>query len=79
MFLAAQGVVKGWFYVGETIGKIVSPVVLGLIFYGVLTPIAVIARVCGRDELRLKGTSEKSYWITRSETELTADSFNHPF
>jgi len=29
---------KGWFYVGETMGKIVTPVVLGVVFFGLLTP-----------------------------------------
>jgi hypothetical protein len=45
---------KAWFMLGLALGKIVSPIVLGIIFFGLITPIALIARLLGRDELKLK-------------------------
>jgi hypothetical protein len=38
---------KAWFMLGLTLGKIVSPIVLGIIFFGLITPIALIARLLG--------------------------------
>ena len=70
---------RGWFYVGQTMGKIVSPVVLGLIFFGFLTPIALIGRLFGRDELKLKSRGATSYWIRRDPSESMAESFRNQF
>src|SRR5689334_15400134 len=42
---------KLWFHLGEALGKVVSPIVLGVIFYGILTPISLVTRIFGRDEL----------------------------
>jgi Saxitoxin biosynthesis operon protein SxtJ len=70
---------EGWFYVGELMGKIVSPVVLGLIFFGLLTPISLATRLFGRDELRLRSRAAGSYWIRRDTTGSTGDSFRNQF
>jgi xanthosine utilization system XapX-like protein len=68
---------KLWFYLGEALGKVVSPIVLGIIFYGILTPISVVTRLFGRDELRLKRQA-LSYWID-STSSSSAESFKHQF
>lgn len=52
-----------WFHLGQLLGKIVSPIVLGSIFYGLLTPIALIARIFGHDELKLKPRAVTS-WLS---------------
>jgi len=70
---------RAWFHLGELLGKIVSPVVLGVIFFGILTPISLITRLFGRDELRLKRRAVKSYWIDREPTALARDSFKNQF
>lgn len=54
----------GWMYAAFPIGWTVSHVLLAAIFYLVLTPISLVARVCGRDRLRLKwDRSARSYWV----------------
>lgn len=71
---------KAWFRVGQLMGRIVSPVVLGALFFLVLTPIACFARLAGRDELRLKRVgSAGSYWVERTPPGPDADSFKNQF
>ena len=69
---------KLWMRFGLLIGLIVSPIVLGVIFFGLFTPIAFMMRTSGRDELRLKFKNKTSHWITRSER-IQADSFKNQF
>ena len=56
---------KLWFKFGLLLGKIVSPVIMGLIFFGIFTPIAIFMRLIGRDELRLKYKNQSTHWIKR--------------
>ncbi len=69
---------KLWMSFGLLLGMIVSPFVLGLIFFGLFTPIATFMRLSGRDELRLKLSQKASYWITRIEP-IKSDSFKKQF
>lgn len=55
-----------WMRIGYAMGVVVSPIVLGVIFFGLLTPVALMTRLFGRDELRLKRGSRGSYWHVRS-------------
>ena len=49
------------------LGKIVSPIIMGLIFFVVVTPIGFLMRVLGKDLLNLKLNNDKSYWIEKKE------------
>ena len=49
---------KLWMLFGLLLGMIVSPIVLGIIFFGLFTSIAILMRLCGRDELKLKFTQK---------------------
>ena len=69
---------KSWMRFGLLIGMIVSPIVLGFIFYIIFTPIALLMRLFGRDELSLRSNEKKSYWIARDESN-PPDAFNHQF
>ena len=69
---------KLWFKFGVLLGKIVSPFVMGLIFFGIFTPIAFFMRFFGRDELRIKMNYKTSYWILRNET-IKSDSFKNQY
>ena len=69
---------KLWMRFGLLLGMIVSPIVLSLIFFGLFTPIALIMRLSGRDELRLKFKKKNSHWILRKEP-ILADSFKNQF
>ncbi len=70
---------KAWFLLGQLLGKIVSPVVLGIIFFCLLTPIAVITRLFGRDVLRLKRQAVSSFWVERIPPGPASDSFKNQF
>ncbi len=57
---------KLWFKFGLFLGKIVSPLIMGVIFFFVVTPIGLIMRMLGNDVLNLKQNKNKSYWIKKS-------------
>lgn len=81
--LLAPGVLtpfnRAWMKLGELMGKVVSPLVLGVIFFVMITPIALVIRLFGRDELRLKRTNTSSYWIDRDPPGPSGDSFKNQF
>ena len=70
---------KAWFMLGLALGKVVSPIVLGIIFFGLLTPISLIAKLMGRDELKLKRSNAKSYWVEPIGANSDAESFKNQF
>ena len=59
---------KLWMRFGLLLSMIVSPIVLGVIFFGLFTPYALIIKIFGRDELRLKIKKVKTHWKSRSRT-----------
>ncbi|MDC3102032.1 SxtJ family membrane protein [Candidatus Pelagibacter sp.] len=58
---------KIWFKFGILLGKIISPLIMGLIFFAVVTPIGLLMRLLNKDLLNLKFNKSKSYWIEKSE------------
>jgi len=56
---------KIWFKFGILLGKIVSPLVLAIIFFFVVTPTGLIMRMLGKDLLNLKKNKNKTYWIKK--------------
>jgi len=57
---------KLWFKFGIFLGKIISPLILGIIFFLVVTPIGILMRLFGKDVLNLKYNKNKSYWIEKN-------------
>ena len=57
-----------WFRFGLLLGKIVSPVIMGIIFFTIVTPIAFFMRILGKDLLNLRYNNDKSYWIKKDNT-----------
>ncbi len=57
---------KLWFKFGLLLGKIVSPLIMGIIFFFVVTPTAFIMRIIGKDLLNLKFNNKKTYWIEKT-------------
>ena len=57
---------KLWFKFGILLGKIISPIIMGIIFFLVVTPIGLIMRFLGKDVLNLKFNANKSYWIEKN-------------
>lgn len=61
-----SGLNRQWLKFGLLLGKIVSPIALGVLFYLVFTPMGVLMRLAGKDPLRLKmDRAAGSYWIDR--------------
>ena len=58
---------KLWFKFGLLLGKIVSPLIMGIIFFFVVTPTAFIMRIIGKDILNLKFNNKKTYWIEKTD------------
>ncbi len=55
-----------WFKFGILLGKIVSPIIMGVIFFLVVTPIGLLMRLFGKDVLNLKlNKKESSYWVEK--------------
>ena len=63
---------------GLYLGIIISPVILGLIYFILITPIAIATRLFGRDELNLKKKKKESYW-TDTENKLHPKTFKNQF
>ena len=63
---------------GILLGVIINPIIMGIIFFGIFTPIAVLMRFFGRDELRLNFKKRKTHWINR-ETLNKFDFFKKQF
>jgi len=58
---------KLWFEFGIFLGNIVSPVVMAIIFFGIVTPTSIIMKLLGKNLLGLKRSSKRIYWVKRSE------------
>ena len=56
-----------WFKFGIFLGKIISPLIMGIIFFLVVTPIGLIMKILGKDLLNLKFNKNKSYWIKKND------------
>jgi hypothetical protein len=69
---------KIWMRFGLLLGLLISPIILGIIFFGLFTPIAIFIRTIGRDELRLKFKNKTSHWIHRNE-QIKSESFKQQF
>jgi len=58
---------KIWFKIGITLGNLISPLVMGIVFFLVVTPTSIIMKILGKDLLNLKKNNNKSYWIEKNK------------
>jgi len=69
-----------WLQLGLLLNRLVSPVALLVLYYAVVTPVAGMMRLTGKDNLKLRGgRSGASYWIDRDPPGPRPDSLNHQF
>jgi hypothetical protein len=69
-----------WLKFGVLLGKVMSPVALGVLFYCVIAPIGLLVRLAGKDPLRLKlDSGADSYWIPRKPPGPPPDSMTNQF
>ena len=57
---------KIWFKFGIFLGNIISPIIMAIVFFLVVTPVGLIMRALGKDPLNLKFNAKKSYWIEKN-------------
>ena len=71
---------RAWFRLGLLLSRIVSPVVLAVLFYAVVTPTGLVMRLLGKDPLRLRFDRQaESYWIRRTPPGPTPESMKNQF
>ena len=68
-----------WMRFGSILGMIVSPIVLGVIFFGIFTPIGIVMHAFKRDELRLRLKDKTTHWILRETPNVQRNSFKQQF
>ena len=70
---------KLWMRAGYLLGRFASPIVLGIIYFGLFTPIALFMHLSGRDELRIRLKKSESYWKIRGAPTSKFQTFKKPF
>ncbi len=55
-----------WFKFGVLLGRVISPLIMAIIFFFVVTPIGLIMRILGKDILNLRYNTKKTYWIEKT-------------
>jgi len=69
-----------WAKLGVLLGKLVSPIALGILFYGAVLPVGVAMRLTGKDPMRRKrDANAPSYWIPRDPPGPPPDSMRNLF
>ena len=56
---------KIWFKIGILLGNVISPIIMSIIFFLVVTPTSFIMKILGKDLLNLKKNTKNSYWIKK--------------
>ncbi len=65
---------RAWAWIGRRLNRVVSPLLIMVLFYGVITPVGWAMRAVGKDPLRLRrDTQSSSYWIDCREESKTSD------
>jgi len=69
-----------WFRLGLLLGRLINPIVLGILFFAVFTPFGVLMRLFGADPLRLRlDRGARSYWIRREPSGPSGDTMKHQY
>ena len=56
-----------WYKFGILLGSVVSPIVMGIVFFAVVTPTSLLMKIFGKNLLGLKKNYKRSYWIEKSQ------------
>ena len=56
-----------WYKFGILLGSVVSPIVMGIVFFAAVTPTSLLMKIFGKNLLGLKKNNKRSYWIERSQ------------
>lgn len=64
---------KAWFKLGIYLGNIISPMIMAIIFFFLITPIGLLMRILNKDLINLKKKNKKSYWIEKKNNSTNMD------
>jgi hypothetical protein len=64
---------KAWFKLGVYLGNIISPMIMAIIFFFLITPIGLLMRILNKDLINLKKGNKKSYWIKKKNNSTNMD------
>jgi len=70
---------RAWMALGHLLGRIVSPVVLGVMYAILIVPVGLFMKLIGRDVMHRKYSKDASYWCVRDDGEIKPDSFKNQF
>jgi len=56
-----------WFKFGILLGNFISPIIMGIVFFAIVTPTSLIMKVLGKNLLNLKKGNRRTYWIEKSK------------
>ena len=59
---------KLWFKLGIFLGNFIAPIIMGIIFFFVVTPTGIIMKLFRKDLIKLKKNNDNSYWIEKKDT-----------
>ncbi len=76
---AARSFHFGWMKIAGVLGWINSRILLGVVFYGIMTPMGLVMRLFGRDPLDRRGPKRETYWIKRERTRQPPEQFERLF
>jgi len=68
-----------WYQIGRLLGKFISPLIIALIFFVIISPIAIYMKIIRRDYLRMKKSKIKSYWIDKKISRDVHEFFNKQY
>jgi hypothetical protein len=71
---------KGWMTISILMGWLMTRIILIILFYGILTPIGLISRLCGQDFLDKKlNKNAPSYWVLRDKQKVDKKTYQQQF
>lgn len=70
---------RGWMGLGILLGRVLSPLVLALMFALLFVPTGAVMRLLGRDELLLRDRRGDSFWRNRAEPTISSGSFRNQY
>jgi hypothetical protein len=70
---------KLWMKFGLLLGMIISPLIMGIIYFGLFSPIGIVMRLFKRDELSMIDSNKISHWKIRKISQIKSDSFKQQF
>jgi len=75
--LSLRPVYRAWMRFGLLLSKITTPIIMGLVFYVLITPIALVLKLAGKDAMHRQFDKHESYRVTRQR--IREDSLEHPY